>query len=282
MDLDDAYKLAFDLLAQPERYNASGFITVGGHAEGDEKHVDGHVIPVDYIFEGKGDKPKVEPTEKKQKSVTIKGNEANKEVAQKVLKKFGIKESDLAELVGALDGAEISYRGDWIDGKPSLTIDISHPLYHAQRGMDIDRKGNKFIHNASFFLNKSEEGKGIGTGIFSDQVSAAQKNGFAYIQCSASRQEDDKGNSIANGYYTWPRLGYDMEVEDLFGSEQARVKKKFPKAKTIQDIFKTKEGRDWWKENGVTLRYAKFDLTKNSSSLRILGAYRQERAKRGK
>lgn len=88
-----------------------------------------------------------------------------------------------------------------------------------------------------------------------------------------------------NGYYTWPRFGYDQSLTDPQGIEPdvasiyQEARNRFPDAKTVLDIFSTSEGRQWWKENGTDMLNAKFDLTSQSRSMTILGAYMEERQK---
>ena len=115
--------------------------------------------------------------------------------------------------------------------------------------------------------------------MFAEQVANAREAGFDWIECHAA---GFKGG-VYNGYYTWPRFGYDQELDTLRDQNTAEAAKRdFPEAKTVLDIMKTKEGRDWWKENGADLHKAKFDLREGSRSMKILEAYLHERAKQGR
>ncbi len=88
-----------------------------------------------------------------------------------------------------------------------------------------------------------------------------------------------------NGYYTWPRLGYDAPLSDvkvqISPSKWTELQQRFPNAQSILDIMETKDGRDWWKTNGRDLHNAKFDLAEGSRSRRVLEAYLAAREAQG-
>lgn len=160
-------------------------------------------------------------------------------------------------------------------------IKVDHPdLEYCQRFVGVDANGDKFIHNEVLFVKRDRERSGIGSRIFADQVADAIANGFSYIVTHAAGH---RGHRM-NGYYTWPRFGYDMSVARIGDSNPrlARgIKENFPDARSILDVMETKEGRDWWKENGTDLYEAKFDLSPGSRSRKILRAYLEEKGTLG-
>jgi hypothetical protein len=179
--------------------------------------------------------------------------------------------NELGGLVGAQDNStlEIVNYGNQI----AITVKNEH-IKEQLRFIEQDYKGNLFIKNYYFETNPGSP-PGFGTKVFTDQVNAARAMGVKYIKTGA---EGD--NPKFNGYYTWPRLGYDGELWRAI--ELAKIPKKIRKgmkSDTIQELFKTPEGRNWWKKNGTTIQL-QFDLDPNSISSKVLDAYNEERKKR--
>jgi hypothetical protein len=130
-------------------------------------------------------------------------------------------------------------------------------------------------------MKEKSQGKGIGSDVFGRQVEQAQEQGVAYIACHAAKENPKDPDKPHNGYYTWPRMGYDQTIEAVEEDDEVlavSIRKNFPDAKSILDIMITKQGRDWWKENGDDLHQMKFDLSPGSRSLKILEAYQNERS----
>ena len=97
---------------QPERY--AGFITVGGHAEGDEKHVGGQAIPLDKLKDT-GSGSKQEPAEDHA------GDYARNGVKSKAFKKwFGDWENDPQNASAVVNE----------DGEPQETLGTARKVFH--------------------------------------------------------------------------------------------------------------------------------------------------------
>lgn len=190
------------------------------------------------------------------------------------------KYNHLAQAVGMPDDAKITLSAvsEYNPKEPSVELFITHPDLSgaAVRVVGIDADGKTYIKNQ--FLEVVDKGKGKGAEIFGKQVALAQKHGVSYIETYAA---GEKGSTM-NGYYSWPRMGYDMSLTDpsVKGDKAYRkARKEFPDAKTVLDIFQTKRGRDWWKEHGSSMPNARFDLTPGSRSLKVLRAYQTAKAK---
>lgn len=201
---------------------------------------------------------------------------------KKLSKKFfGTEELDtMAKVTGAPPGAEVagySSRGE-------LIIWWKNDDGRAKRTISKNDEGDLEIENASFDVEKSKRGQGIGTKIFNDQVQAAAEAGVSKIKTTAAG--NTSGDTGMNGYYTWPRLGYDTRISNalnlLPSKKKKEAKDKFPDAKNISDLMKTSSGRSWWKRNGVSIQGMEFDLTENSQSRRVLDAYVKEKFGSGK
>ncbi len=178
----------------------------------------------------------------------------------------------VASLVGAPDDAEV-HLSPTTDGK-GLSISIKGSGFKARRYLRRDKDGKLFIKNDIFEVDEDKQGSGIGSEIFSRQVQTASAMGVSYLVCEAAGRPGDK----MNGYYTWPRMGYDAPIASI--ENAVKIKKQFPEAKTLLDVMASEEGRDWWKANGLDIEKATFDLTSDSRSMKIHAAYMAERAGR--
>lgn len=190
---------------------------------------------------------------------------------------------DLVRLVGATPESnvdiKINNKGQiefYVRG-PGYSTDYSesNPQYEMIRYLYRDAQGQLVMHNASFMMDDSAQGQGLGTKIFSDEVASLQ-------QLGVSRIDTEAAGSPYNGYYTWPRLGYVGPLEEFYqddikqGIADGELPKKWAKYTTLQELMSTPEGREWWKDNGSTINLS-FDLTPGSLSLKILKAYLKAR-----
>lgn len=190
------------------------------------------------------------------------------------------KMSDFANAVGAPHDATVTIGIDEENGGVRVKSVVMpagpqgmrglKPEYESARILEV-YDGEKTCKNEYIIIRGERQSKGEGTKVFSSQVDFLASKGFASIECEAVR------GPTANGYYTWPRLGYDMSLKDEPAGKAA--KEKFG-AETILDLMSTPQGRDWWKTNGDTLFGAKFDLKPGSRSRQILEDYQKERSAR--
>lgn len=149
--------------------------------------------------------------------------------------------------------------------------------FKMERTIKYDKNGNiASVSNDSFFLPKEYQGTGEGTRIFDSQVEAlraqSKKGQYPNIVTTAG-----KGKNM-NGYYTWARMGYDAPVIPKRGW-------KIPASVTpsgsggrynVSDFMKTKDGRDFWKQNGYQETMF-FDTNPKALSSRVLDTYVAER-----
>ena len=184
-------------------------------------------------------------------------------------------EAVIPSVVGAPDKAKVYLSTE--GGK--LKVRIQHPAYEAVRSIGRTKDGEKIIVNETFFMKGSRQGAGLGSEVFASQVEHAQAEGFKAIMCHAAKDNPREPSKPHNGYYTWPRMGYDAPLAGVTGASAVKA---FPGSKTVLDVMATKEGRDWWKANGTDLFDAKFDLTPGSRSMKVHEAYMAERAARSK
>lgn len=193
-----------------------------------------------------------------------------------------LSKNEWAAAVGAPSGTTVMVQGDeqlmfhaenaseriQVQVLGDNVIEMSRDFYRS-------RKGEKVAYNNSLFLEDSAP-KGMGTEIFARQVRALSALGFSRITTWAS----GSASSSMNGYYTWPRLGYDGHLSEVV-TDAAR--KALPGVTVqsngrvrISDVMKTPEGRSWWRANGNGMEVS-FDLTPGSQSHRVLAAYLAEK-----
>lgn len=186
-----------------------------------------------------------------------------KETLKVVGKVFGKRMAgrDLAGLAGAPDGAKVvlSAPYDWL-----IRADVIGDDCSATRAFHRDEAtGKLIIDNESLFISKDARGKGLGASIFGRQVKAGINAGASAIQCEAARGEG------MNGYYTWPRFGYDAPIPEKL---RATLPAGLRNDTHLSDLMGTESGRDWWKSHGITTE-VEFDLAKGSLSREIWDGY---------
>jgi hypothetical protein len=172
---------------------------------------------------------------------------------------------------GEMSHAKITGSLDRDTGRIKLTISgVTREDGDVERTVFQDENGEWVLDN--FVLTLGAEGKptkfakGTGTRALARQVEAAQRLGIRRITTEAAGNKND----VKNGYYTWPRLGYDGPIPDGI-----KVPPAFGKPALVSELMATQEGRDWWKAHGHTFG-ASFDTTPGSRSMRVLEAYRKE------
>lgn len=221
---------------------------------------------------------------------------------------FGSDGPSPLEICGALPGSTYKIA---TDTENEVEVSISHPkLEDCIRTFRKNRDGDVYVHNDLFIVKPEYQKEGLGATIFAAQAQACADAGVAWIECHAA---GPPFNPNMNGFYTWPRFGYDMPLSEYKAETRANLERIFPDAKSVLDIMATpsvsltpeefaetkskldalarklkKEsqprteisGGDWWKVNGVQMLSAKFDLSPGSRSLAILEAYQKEIAKK--
>lgn len=183
--------------------------------------------------------------------------------------------ADIAQMAGAPSGSRIDFEVvTAATGDLAIRVDVKNE----DLGISAVRKFYKdedkiVLLNDGLTIDKDHRGSGLGTELFKRQVDNAAKNGVSEIRTVAGAGRGE------NGYYTWPRLGYDREMKES-DWPWSKPPESLGKISRISDLMRTKEGREWWKTQGGTLKDMVFDLTDNSQSRRILDAYVEERTKR--
>jgi GNAT superfamily N-acetyltransferase len=172
---------------------------------------------------------------------------------------------EYAELAGAPHDAQVDV-GTLGAGLYLETYQPATGSYHA---VQLVRRtgGETVVVIDAIRVHESMRRRGLGLRIFVRQLAAATDLGVARIETVAGR------NGHENGYYTWPRFGFD-------GPLPARIKRKLPlglvRAQTVLDLIECPAGRRWWRDHGVPVRLA-FDVAYRSRSWALLERYLRTR-----
>ena len=110
---------------------------------------------------------------------------------------------------------------------------------------------------------------GTGMQMLARQVEALVQEGAIEIRCEAVR-----GPGL-NGYYTWPRLGFDAVIPDEYLNE---LPPELDGCETLLDLFCSDGGPEWWLRHGGTVNVT-FDLSPGSESRRVLKAYQRAKGR---
>jgi hypothetical protein len=194
-----------------------------------------------------------------------------------ILGRKRVSDADLASLAGATDGAKVRVRA--VAGG-AVQITVSGDGYESQRRLSKTRSGRAILQNDYFALvSRSDQGQGLGRAVFGRQVENASRLGVEQIETFAAGWGRNRGaGSTYNGYYTWPRFGYDGA---LSSEQRARLPEALKDAQRVSDLMRTESGRLWWKDNGDAISLG-FDLAPGSLSRRTWEAYLAEKAGKGK
>jgi GNAT superfamily N-acetyltransferase len=201
---------------------------------------------------------------------------------------FGVLEH--SELV-SLAGAPIGSQGEMLDSSPDS---VSFGYTNEELGVDAARTistehdGTYVAYNDHFYLDKDQQGKGIGAQILSSQVEGYVALGVDRIETMAAR------SGSMNGYYSWARLGYDAPLSGRItrelqqamqngvlpndGDLDSVVNAQIGPRVHLRHLMKTKAGREWWEEHGHSMSMT-FDLSEGSYSRTHLDAYMKARFK---
>jgi GNAT superfamily N-acetyltransferase len=165
-----------------------------------------------------------------------------------------------ARLTGAPDGARIVMNSS--DGKARFLV--FHRFFDRASEYEVEATDTGFvlISNLSTMLKKRYQNRGLGLRMFAYEAHAARELGIHQIWLWAAR------NDHYNGYYSWPRYGFDALLEPNIIST---LPPEYHNAKGVQQIMATEAGRGVWRRFGVGQMMC-FDVT-DERSWKVLEAY---------
>lgn len=146
-----------------------------------------------------------------------------------------------------------------------VSIEVNSKYYKSQlRRIHREPDGKIVIYNAS--LEKATAIKKMGSMSLRDQVKEAVSQGFDRLETFAVREDE------GNGYYTWPRNGFDGPIPEHLRNI---LPKELSSLRNVQELFRTQAGKDWWRIHGDSV-FLKFDLKKDSEGIKLLSNYLEE------
>ena len=171
-----------------------------------------------------------------------------------------------AGLTGAPDDARVEVG----TCNRELYLETSDPIANRYRGHSYVRRVGivLVVEKAGFHIQlRSMQRRGLGMRVFHRQLENAKALGVARIEAVAGRRHDE------NGYYTWPRFGFDGPLPE-------EVKRRLPpglrRAAALLDLMACETGRRWWRRHGCTIPVA-FDLADCSRSQEVFRRYVREK-----
>jgi hypothetical protein len=177
---------------------------------------------------------------------------------------------EYAGLAGAPDDAlvEVGTLGRW------LYLELSGPPEQAYRAFQLVlRVGRSLVvaNDGFHIFRKRQQGRGLGIGVFARQLDHARRLGICRIETVAGRRSNE------NGYYTWPRFGFD-------GRLPPSIRESLPAGlnhcQSVLDVMDREAGRDWWRAHGISMPVT-FDVTSRSRSWVVFRRYLREGLGRG-
>ncbi|MDF0506776.1 hypothetical protein POK33_39165 [Burkholderia cenocepacia] len=171
-------------------------------------------------------------------------------------------------LVGALDGSEIHVTKD----ECSFIFEVTHPWLDGPMvrvlWQDEDTGQLTYMANEMFYLLPEHQGRGYGARSCAIEVTEVARLGIQYLGC----QTAGHFGSDTIGYYVWPALGFDAELED---ADIALLPNHLRRCTTLNELFLAEGGAEHWLTYGGA-KYVSFRLERDSTSWAILTAYLQE------
>jgi GNAT superfamily N-acetyltransferase len=140
-----------------------------------------------------------------------------------------------------------------VNGREGLVV-VKHILAKTEKGLRLSFQ--------NFSVPDFAQGKGLGTLMLAEQVEAARAFGFEKIVDYADNCEG------RNGYYTWPRLGFDKELTE---KDISRLPDRFKHFRHLSDFMVNQQACEWWKKHGFALELT-FDTLPDSRSMELLKA----------
>ena len=186
--------------------------------------------------------------------------------------KLGI--DDLVKLSGGILNKNTKVKQfDIIKNKGGVyTLNITYNNLMVSRTMDLENR--KFIRGLIDLKDVDDKIKGLGTKNFYQTIKYAQQYGFKEFQIKAT---GEYGNVDLNGYKIWPKLGFDFDKNNKYHKDEwekftylisTSDNPDIKNSKSVTDLYKTKEGKEFWNQQGFTFHSTfKFDSKKQNNIL---------------
>ncbi len=184
-----------------------------------------------------------------------------------------VPEQVLAAAVNGVDGANVEV----LAIKGEVHVRTTAPGLDADRIFKRRPDGKVECHNDLFATDKGSAYDGHGTAIFLNQVRALRSAGVSYITTQAGGDFAEANARGLNGYVTWPKMGYDGDMD---GHQFSRLPPAYQKAmgdkRNVQSLYALPGGQEAWELYGGSISLS-FDLGDGSPSMKALNAYVEKR-----
>ncbi len=172
---------------------------------------------------------------------------------------------EYAALAGAPDDALVEVGS--LEG--GIYLELCEPSGNGYRASHFAQRlslGVVLFHEGFYIHRQSLRRQHLALRVLQRQLLAAKALGILRTIAMAGRNPDE------NGYYTWPRYGFDGPLP---GEIRRRLPPGLGHARTVLDLIQSEPGRQWWKANGGPL-YVSFDLADGSRSWAIFRQYAEQ------
>jgi GNAT superfamily N-acetyltransferase len=180
-----------------------------------------------------------------------------------------LNKKQVAMLAGAPSGSFITtYVEEHDELGTVLAVYAKNNFYKSSFYIYRTDPGVYAIYWDSFIIAEGHRDQLWGTRMFAYMVKMARKLGFKSISGLAMRVDGHY-----NGYYTWPRLGFQGKIPQGI---VAKLPKNLKFVSNVEELMSDPEGCLIWKEKGGNIE-VEFDLDPESISSMTLDAYLKEK-----
>jgi hypothetical protein len=193
--------------------------------------------------------------------------------AMRVLEQFGFDIEGILTLCGGIPSVDMIVHEFAINYVSDTTVrcTLATNLYTTIRRINFDIR---VVFNELLEVDRTMQGGGLGTRIICNQVREGRRRGFRRLDVLAMAPD---GNAEWSGYYTWGRLGFQMDQED---HEDLMVMLAYigrPET-CLWDLLDSATGRNLWMRDGFAW-HGSFLLQDGSQSLHWLKKYLLDKKK---
>jgi hypothetical protein len=177
-------------------------------------------------------------------------------------------DAGIAALFGGIRDSRIEIQPD------GLNVDVltSNDWFETPLYFSVERDAAGITQTINDFFLKDNAPRTLGTRMMARMVFQAMSiPKFLAIQASATRLyplKDGGGIREVNGYYFFPRLGFNGDPKNA--DDYVEIPKEI-KGKKLLSIMKDPDLRQWWKDNGQTIE-VRFKMG-SKRSVRALQSY---------
>jgi hypothetical protein len=175
-------------------------------------------------------------------------------------------DAEVGEMIGAMGGARIETVTDGDGPEAQISFVVRHPslMSASERTLFRNTKGEVELRLDYLALKPDVRG-GVGARIMAREIQGAEKAGVQKVSLIAA---GGPGAEL-NGYYTWPRLGFNAPIPTI-------QRPGYMGAKDMHDLFSRPGGAELWKQHGYQMEMS-FDPRRGSPHRQIFDGYIQQK-----